>query len=257
MNMKLVDSHIHLYSAEYLDKLDDIIREAIKEGVETILCVAEDYETGEATLELSRKYDVVYPALGMHPWTAINNYGDLDKVVRQIEENIGEIIAIGEVGLDKKYESGEKGWARQLNVFRKMIELAEKYNKPLNIHSRRAAKDVLEILRIYKVEKAHFHWFTDDENILREIITEGYYVSFTPSITYSKRMQRMAKQVPISQILTETDGPVSFYGILKGKLTKPIHTKLVLQKLSEIHGYPPDEMAEIIYNNFKNLYGIK
>jgi len=253
--MRLVDTHIHLYSEEYRDNLNKIVNEAAEEGVEAILCVAEDLETCRKTIEVSRKFDGVFPALGMHPWTAINNYQELDEVVRYIVENIDEIVAIGEVGLDKKYDSGEKGWDRQVQVFRRMVEVALEYGRPLNIHSRRAAKDVLEILRVYNVEKAHFHWFTDDESILREVVSEGYYVSFTPSITYSKRMQRMARLVPINQLLIETDGPVPFYGELKGKLTEPKHVKLVLLKLAEIHGMEPEKLSDIIYSNFRRLYG--
>ena len=252
--MKLVDTHIHLYSDEYRGRLDEIIREAMEEGVEKIICVAEDLESCRETLSIAEKYDIVYPALGMHPWTAINSYVELNDVIRLIRDNIDVVIAIGEVGLDKKYECGEKGWERQIEAFRKMVELALEYNKPLNIHSRRAAKKVLEILRVYNVEKAHFHWFTDDEDILREIVSKGYYVSFTPSITYSKRMQRMASLVPPSQLLTETDGPVSFYGPLKGQVTMPRHIKLVLEQLSNIHGIKEDELAETVYSNFKKLY---
>ena len=252
--MRLVDTHIHLYSEEYKENLDKIVKEAVEEGVEAILCVAEDLETCRATLEVAQRFETVLPALGMHPWTAINSPHELDDIVKFIIENIEGIVAIGEVGLDKKYDSGEKGWMRQIQVFKRMVELALEYKKPLNIHSRRAARDVLEILRIYKVEKAHFHWFTDDENILREVVSEGYYVSFTPSITYSKRMQRMAKLVPTNQLLIETDGPVPFYGELKGKLTQPKHVKLVLIKLAEIHGIDPEKLAEIIYNNFRKLY---
>jgi TatD DNase family protein len=257
VNMILIDTHIHLYSKEYRDNLDEIIREATKNNIEAIICVAEDTETCIDTLDIASKYDKVYPALGMHPWTAITNYKEIGEVKRIIVENIDRIIAIGEVGLDKKYEAGEKGWERQINTFKTMIELAIEYDKPLNIHSRRAAKDVLEILRVYNVEKAHFHWFTDNEDILKEVVSEGYYVSFTPSITYSKRNQRLAKIVPIEQLLIETDGPISFFGLLKDKLTKPIHVKLVLDKLAEIHETDPTELSKTIWRNFQKIYGAK
>ncbi len=252
--MRLIDAHIHLYSEEYKENLKKIVKEAVEEGVETILCVAEDLETCRATLEVAQRFDTVLPALGMHPWTAINSPQELDDTVKFIIENIDSIIAVGEVGLDKKYDSGERGWMRQIQVFKKMVELALEYGKPLNIHSRRAARDVLEILRVYNVEKAHFHWFTDDEATLREIVSEGYYVSFTPSVIYSKRLQRLAKIVPPHLVLTETDGPVRFYGPLKDKLTEPKHVSLVLNKLAEIYEMKPQNLSEIIVENFRRLY---
>ncbi len=252
--MKLVDTHIHLYDEKYLDRLDEVLSDARYMGVEAIICVAEDYETSLSTLELASKIDFVYAAIGMHPWTALHSFDELDRVVELIRLENERIIAVGEVGLDKKYESGEKGYSRQIEAFKKMVELAIEFDKPLNIHSRRAARDVLEVLRVYNVEKAHFHWFTDDEDILREVVSMGYYVSFTPSITYSKRNQRLAKIVPLDQLLTETDGPVPFYGELKNVLTEPKHTKLVLTKLSEVHGIDEEELSEIIWRNFNRLY---
>jgi len=252
--MRLVDTHIHLYDEKYLDRVDQVLSEARKVGVEAVICVAEDYETSLATLELASKNDSIYAAIGMHPWTALHSFDELDKVIELIRRESDNIIAVGEVGLDKKYESGDKGYSRQMEVFRRMVEVAIEFDKPLNIHSRRAARDVLEILRVYNVEKAHFHWFTDDEDILREIVSVGYYVSFTPSITYSKRNQRLAKLVPPEQLLTETDGPVPFYGELKGVLTEPKHTLLVLNKLAEIHGIEIAELSDIIWRNFEDLY---
>lgn len=252
--MILVDTHNHLYSEEYMENLDSILKEAVETGVGAIICVAEDLESSRATLSLAEKYENVYAAIGMHPWTAIHQYDELKEITSLIRDYADHIVAIGEVGLDKKYDSGEKGWMRQVEAFKQMIELALELDKPLNIHSRRAASDVLELLKVYRVKKAHFHWFTDSEDILREVVSMGYYVSFTPSITYSKRMMRMSKMVPVKQLLTETDGPVPFYGPLKGELTRPCHVKLVYEKLSEIHGYKLEDLANEIYRNFSKLY---
>ena len=254
--MRLVDTHIHLYSGEYRGDIDKILSKSWESCVEAIICVSEDYETALETIGIASKYDLVYPAIGMHPWTALHSYNELEDIAKVIEENIDDIVAVGEVGLDRKYECGEKGWKRQLKTFERMIELACEYGKPLNIHSRRAARDVLRLLHVYNVEKAHFHWFTDEEEILREIVSEGYYVSFTPSITYSKRNQRLAKLVPPEQLLTETDGPISYYGELKNMLTEPKHVNLVLKKLSEIHGMDEEELADIIWSNFRKLYKV-
>ena len=252
--MKLVDAHIHLYSNEYREDIEKIIDEAKENQVAAIICVAEDYNTSLETLKINAKYNMVYPAIGIHPWTALHSIKQLPQIISLIRKNIDKIIGIGEVGLDKKYEASEKIWIRQLEAFKKMVEIGLEYNKPLNIHSRKAAGEVLRILRVYNVKKAHFHWFTDDENTLKEVVSEGYYVAFTPSITYSKRIQRLAKIAPPENILTETDGPVPFFGELKGKLTKPYHVKLVLNKLAEINEIEKEELAETIWNNFTKLY---
>ena len=252
--VKLVDAHIHLYSDEYQEDIEEIIDEARENQVAAMICVAEDYNTSLETLKINAKYDIVYPAIGIHPWTALHSVKQLPQIISLIKKNIDKVIGIGEVGLDKKYKMNEKSWIRQLEAFKKMVEVAIEYDKPLNIHSRKAAREVLRILRVYNVKKAHFHWFTDDENTLKEIVSEGYYVAFTPSIIYSKRIQRLARIVPPKNILTETDGPVPFFGELKGKLTKPHHVKLVVNKLSEINEIEKEELTETIWNNFIKLY---
>lgn len=252
-----VDSHIHLYSDEYIGILDNVIEDARRGKVKAILCVSEDYDSSLKSLELASKYDVVYAAIGVHPWTASHNIDDLDKVVNLAYEKRADVVGIGEVGLDKTYVKSEKAWDDQLKTFARMVEVSLELNKPLNIHSRGTARDVLEILRFYNVKKAHFHWFSDSEDVLKDVVCEGYYVSFTPSITYSKRVQKLARIVPPEQVLTESDGPVPFFGELKGKLVMPKHVQLVVNKLSEIYEIDAEKLMRIIWGNFKKLYKVE
>jgi len=252
--MVLVDSHIHLYEDEYRDILDKVISEAYRNKVDIILCVSEDVETSIETINLSDKYRLVYAGIGVHPWSAIYTnieWRDLDDL---LDEYYKKVKCIGEVGLDGKYDMAEKRFDRQLECFKHMVKLSVKYGLPLNIHSRRAEKQVLRVLGENSVEKAHLHWFTGSIDILREALSLGYYVSFTPSITYSKRIMKIASSTPLERILTETDGPIRFYGELRDQLTMPHHVKHVIKKLAEIHKIEEDEVARIILDNFNELY---
>lgn len=247
-----VDAHIHLYAEEYRDTLEYILEEAKNNKVEFILSVSEDYNTSLKNLEL-RTHKVLI-GLGVHPWTAIYKPEEVGKCKMLIEKNIDKINAIGEVGLDKKYDKSIEFWDRQVKVFEEMIELALKYNKTLNIHSRKAANDVAEILYKKDVDKAYFHWFTDDIEVLKKVIDMGYYVGFTPSLLYSRRIQKMLEITPLERILTETDGPVRYYGPLKNELTRPSHVVLLVEKISEIKNENVLDVARKIRDNFLKLF---
>jgi TatD DNase family protein len=110
---------------------------------------------------------------------------------------------------------------------------------------------------MYAVREALFHWFTGGEEVLRGVMDEGYYVSFTPSLTYSRRLQRLASMCNLSQVLTETDGPVSHYGEFKGRLTVPAFVVNVVEKLAEIHGKPLGEVEDQIARNCSNFFDVK
>jgi TatD DNase family protein len=253
--MIYVDSHIHLYDESYKEILEEVIREARENKIKYILSVSEDYSTSFENMKLKR-YDILV-GLGVHPWTAIYRAEEIDKTIDLIIENIEYIDAIGEVGLDRKYRDSDKFWDREVKVFKKMIYLAKEYGKTLNIHSRKAAKDVLRLLYSEDVEKAYLHWFTDDIEILKEAIDMGYYIGFTPSVLYSKRIQKMVSTTPLEKILTETDGPVRFYGDLRHEVTRPIHVKLVVDKIAKIKDLSSEEVAEAIADNFYKLFIVK
>ncbi len=254
--MKLVDTHIHLY--EY-DDIDSLIHEAIKNNVVAIFCVSEDLLTAQKCLEISKKYyDLVYPLIGIHPWTATYSRCDINEFLEFFDKNADRIIGIGEVGLDRKYieETSEEKWSAQKKVFVYMIKLAEKYKLPMQVHSRRAADKVLEMLSTFNVKDVQFHWFSDNEKILNRVVERGYYVSFTPSVTYSKRIMKLASLVPKDLILTETDGPVRFFGKFTGLETKPQFVREVIIKLSEILKVDPLELSGQVLENVRRLYKV-
>lgn len=253
--MIYVDSHIHLYNDSYKKILEKVLKEAREGGVKYILSVSEDFSSSMENIKL-RRYGILI-GLGVHPWTAIYKTEDIDKTIEYIIKNIRDIDAIGEVGLDKKYEDSEKFWDKEVEAFKKMIYIAKEYKKTLNIHSRRAAKEVLKMLYSEDVDRAYLHWFTDDVETLKNAIDMGYYIGFTPSILYSKRIQKMATITPLENILTETDGPVRFYGDLKDQVTRPIHVTLVVNKISELKDLTTDEVAKTIVNNFYKLFIVK
>lgn len=253
-----IDAHIHLYCDEYREILDETIRDAKQSGVGAIFSAAEDYESCLETLGLTRKYGgYVHPVIGLHPWEATRSLKDLGKVEELILKNRDIIVAIGEVGLDRKYAREDEGWDRQVEAFGAMLRASEETGLPVVVHSRKSAEHVVEALESHSIDKVLFHWFSGEVGTLEKIMDRGFFVSFTPSVTYSKRTQRLALKSDLGQVLTETDGPVSYYGEFKGVLTVPSFVVRVVEKMAEVYGLPVRDVELQIMKNASNFFGLE
>ena len=141
----IVDVHAHLTDNYFNDKLDKIINNAKKNNIVHIISNGINLEDNKKVLEISKKYNIVKAAFGFYPDDIIKStFEEIEKNLEFIKKNKNKIIAIGEVGLDLYHNKELK---KQKEIFIKIIELAEKINKPLIIHSRKAEKECIEILK--------------------------------------------------------------------------------------------------------------
>ena len=206
----LVDTHAHL---DEVEDIDTAILEAKEIGLVGVVAVGQDYESNLKVLELSAKHvGFVYAGLGLHPWSLGDmNEEDVSRTLRLVEDNIESAVAVGEIGLD--YHKRVKTVAekeRQQEVFKAVLEIARRYDKPVSVHSRYAWKDGFDIVKESGVRKAVFHWYTGLSSVLREIIAEGYFISATPAAEYHDEHKRAVKETPLENLLLETDAPVTY-----------------------------------------------
>ena len=216
-----------------------------------------DLKTCQSDIEISKTYpDLIYPALGIHPWNV--NYlaeNELEQTVHYIESQSGNVKAIGEIGLDYKYETI---WEQQLMVFDKMLHLAESLDLPVIIHSRGTTDKVVEMLPSYRLNKVLLHWFSHPIEALAKALDNGYYITEGPPATYSTGIREVIDKTPLDRIMTETDGPVTYYKKpYCGQLTKPSHIHHVVAAVAEIKKLSVEEAAEQIAQNFEVFFDIK
>jgi TatD DNase family protein len=165
------------------------------------------------------------------------------------------IAAIGEIGLDYKYESA---FEKQLLVFDKMLNLAEKLNLPVIIHSRGTTSQIIEMLPSYNIKRILLHWFSYPISALSKAIEHGYNISEGPPLVYSSGIQKIVKEVPITNLLSETDGPVTYYKPpFNGKLTTPSLIPRVIEVIAKVKNMSLVEVADQIVENFQNFFNIK
>ena len=257
--MKLVDAHIHLSDKEYTGHTEELIADAENANVVALVSNSMDLETSINSLKLANKYpNMVYPALGIHPWNVnVLKENELEETIELIQEQHQKksVLAIGEIGLDCKYETI---WAEQLMVFDKMLHLAEELALPVIIHSRGTTDQIVDMLPSYNLKRVLLHWFSHPMGALYKAIDHGYFITDGPPVAYSKGIREVVKKVPLANFLTETDGPVTFRKApFNGQLTKPSFIRTVVEAVAGVKQVTVTEAAEQIAKNFERFFNVK
>ncbi|HVP26677.1 MAG TPA: TatD family hydrolase [Candidatus Bathyarchaeia archaeon] len=257
--MRFVDAHIHLSDEEYSNIVDEIIADAKNANVVALVSNSMDLKTSIESLKLAEKNEgTVYAALGVHPWnvqalTETELQQTLDFILNQ--KGHKELAAIGEIGLDFKYE---KIWDKQMKVFDDMLHLAEKLDLPAIIHSRGTTAQIVDMLPSYKLKKVLLHWFSNPISVLFKAVEKGYYITEGAPTAYSNGIRDVVRRVPLTNLLTETDGPVRFFkSPFDGKRTTPAFIPTVVKAIAEIKKMNVEEVAEQIISNFESFFEVR
>lgn len=247
MYAKLVDAHVHLTDDEFSSLSKQLVEMLRTLGIKA-LSVSMGMESSRKNLELARSCgDAVIPFTGIHPWAAGEG---LDDFGRFLEENASRIAGIGEIGLDRKYVSGdEDGYRRQREVFGSMLSLAEELGKPTSIHSRGSLDDVLSTLRSYNLRGVLLHWFGGSKKQLRQAAEMGCYVSYGPVLVYSEDKRSLLKDTPSELVLVETDGPVRYAGCFEKRVALPSFLPSVALALSRTLRMSYEDACKMLVQN--------
>ena len=254
--MKLVDAHVHLSDAEYNNHTDELVADAKTSDVKALVSNSMDLKTSIDNLNLAeRNPGLVYPALGIHPWNVnVLKENELEDTLKLIsdENQKKTVVAIGEIGLDAKYE---KIWDKQLMVFDKMLRLAETLALPVIIHSRGATVQIVDMLPSYNLKRVLLHWFSYPLTALSQAVSHGYYITEGPPTAYSLGIREVVANVPLTNLLTETDGPVKYYKPpFNGQMTKPSFIRTVVDAIAEVKKVSVDDVVEQIAKNFELFF---
>ena len=259
--MRFVDAHIHLSDPEYAQKITEIVEEAKRSNVVALVANSMNFETSLRSLRLAEEYGgLVYAALGIHPWNiknlATNELEQTLNLISQQRAHLDRVLAVGEIGLDPQYAKNRELKESQARVFHEMLRAAEKASLPVIIHSRWTAPQIFGILPSYNLRTVLFHWFSSPLELLPQLVERGYYISEGPPSVFSNRIREIIEKTPITSLLTETDGPVRFWGPFKDKTTTPAFIPQVVQAIAEIKKMSEAEVAEQIVNNFVGFFKV-
>jgi TatD DNase family protein len=260
--MRFVDAHIHLADMDYAERVDTLIKEANKLGVVALVANSTDLESSKRGIELANDYpDHVYVAMGIHPWNtkklSLNDVLDTVELILKNKENKQKVVAVGEIGLDSSYSEDGEPTEIQKQVFHEMLLVAEKASFPVIIHSRGSTNQIVDMLPSYNICKVLLHWFSQPLSLINTIIDRGYYITEGPPVVYSGGIQEVIRQIPLTNLMTETDGPVCFRGPFKGKMTTPSFIPAVVEKIAELKRKEKSEVSSQIFQNFIAFFGVR
>ena len=246
----LIDTHCHIFE-EYYDDIDSVVEKARDAGILMLVVNGIDRRTNEEVLKLVSKYDIVYGALGIQP-EAVDSVvdEDFDFIERHINDR--KIVAIGEIGLDYHYDIDRE---KQRNVFERQLLLAQKYNKPVIVHSRECIQETYNILKGGNV-RGIMHCYSGSAEMAREFCKIGFLLGIGGIATFknASKIVEVIKNTDMEYLVLETDSPYLSPEPYRGKKNEPINVEIILRKICEIKQLDFNEGSVVTSNNALRLF---
>jgi TatD DNase family protein len=268
-----IDSHAHMTSEQFDADRDDVIRRARDSGVHAIINPATDLDDSRRAIELAERHPNVYACVGFHPHDAKKAH---EKSLAEIEElsKHPKVVAIGEIGLDFYYEYSPRDV--QANVFKAQIEIAQRRNLPIVIHTRDSIDETVSIVEAavaaapqwqanlisphsrFPAPKGVFHCFSGDAKLAWKVITMGFYVSLPGIVTFKKAEQavEVASKVSSEHFLLETDSPYLAPTPHRGKRNEPANIPLIAEKIASLQRLSIEDIARATNYSVFRLFGV-
>ncbi len=252
-NPYIINTHSHVNMLKETN-IDSALEAASRESIITIVPSSSAEDIFEVD-KFIQKYDDVYGYLGVFP-EEVKTFSD--KTLSDMEtiiKNNKKIIGIGEIGLDYYWDKSFKDLQKE--VFIKQIEFANQMNLPLNIHSREAHLDTLEILKKYnKNSTAILHCFSGSIEYAKECIKEGIYVALGGVVTFKNaiKAKEVAAQIPIEYLLLETDDPYLAPVPYRGKENQPLYVKYVAEEIAKLRNTTVETIAKETTANAERIF---
>ena len=243
-----IDSHCHL---NYLQSASKALERARNCGVKGILCIGVDEAGIDEVLAIAQTHDDVWASVGMHPQRVQQEYA-------WIEEKLltPGVVAVGETGLDYKTADSAEEHRMQLQAFEHQMDLAERFDLPVVIHTRDAQSDTLKMLENFPKVRGVLHCFTESWEMAERAIELGYFISISGIVTFAKaeNVRAVAEKVPLDRLLIETDAPWLAPVPHRGKENEPAFVADTASFLAQLRGIDVDDLAQATSANFSRLF---
>jgi len=260
----IFDTHAHYDDKAFAEDRSKLLLSMQENNVGKIVDVGADMASTKEAVSIAYDYDFVYAAVGVHP-SEVEEMSEHDiETLRKyiIDDSAREdkkIVAIGEIGLDYHWE--EPSRTLQKEWFAKQLELAQELEMPIIIHSRDAAEDTYEILKVYAEHglKGVMHCYSYSVEMAKKYVDMGLYIGIGGVLTFknAKKLKEVAAEIPLEKIVLETDCPYMAPEPHRGKRNDSTYIKYVVKVLAEIKGVSEEEVERVTFENACKLYGIK
>ena len=251
--MNYIDSHAHLFSEDGYP-IEEILKNINDVGLKYVMSVCCDLESYYKTLEYfedDKRFDI---AIGIHPTDVKDStIEQLDEIYKLAKHS--KVKAIGEIGLDYHWDPDNKD--KQKEFFIAQIEMANKLDLPIVIHSRDAIEDTYNILKEYPVNrKGVLHCYSSSAQMAERFIKLGYYISLGGPVTFknAKAAKEVAQTVDINYLLSETDSPFLTPTPYRGKINQPSYVIYNYQEIAALRNMNIEELVNAMVVNYLRLF---
>lgn len=254
-SIKLIDTHTHLSSPDFDEDREEVLKRAFEVcNILIDIGAGTSADAGERARQLAEENQNVYFTSGIHPHDAAT-LGQHASVRQNVEKLLThpKCVAVGEAGLDYYYENSPK--EEQRDVFKWQIELAQKHQMPLMIHTREAEDDTQHMLEDYQ-GSAVFHCFTGTAKLRDFGVDKSFLISFSGIVTFKKatELQEVFLSTPLENILLETDSPYLAPTPMRGKRNESSFIRHTADFLSKLRDVPYEELARKSTTNSLKLF---
>lgn len=251
----IFDTHAHYDDEAFKDDVEEVLQRVRAAGVGRILNCSSSMESSGKTIELARKYNFIYGAVGVHPQDAGEVTGNIGKIGDMLKKD--KIVAVGEIGLDYYYEGYDR--EQQIRAFREQMDLAGQLGLPVVIHDRDAHEDILRVIKEFKNVRGVLHCYSGSLEFAREVLKLDYYLGFTGVVTFknAKRAVEVAGEIPIERLLVETDCPYMAPAPHRGKRNDSSYLTHIIEKIAEIRGVDREYITSTTFENGSRLFNIQ
>jgi TatD DNase family protein len=254
--LNIFDTHAHYDDEAFNEDREVLLGLLPKEGVSHVMTCGTNLVTSYRSLQLAKKYDYIYCALGFHPEEAHEERkGDLDTIVELLKTE-KKAKAVGEIGLDYYWEENAPRDV-QIDLFRRQIEIAKELDLPVIVHDREAHEDTFNILSEMR-PKGVLHCYSGSKEQALQYTEMGFYIGLGGVVTFknARKAVEVAEAIPLDKLLLETDCPYMAPVPHRGERNDSRLISLVAEKIGEIRGMDPQEIADITNKNAREFFGI-
>ena len=248
----LIDTHAHLVS---LEDPDGAVQNAAEAGIINIISMATGLESCYTTIDMARKHEQVYAAVGIHPHAAS---GYTPQVLAEIESLTSQdkVVAVGETGLDYHYMNSPRDI--QVESFSAHVDMATRLKLPFVVHVREADEDMINILSSSDLndKPGVIHCFSGNWEMARKYLDLGFFISFSGIVTFNRaeELREAARNVPFDRILVETDSPYLAPVPHRGKPNEPANVKYVAEVVAKVRNVDMPTLENQLLENTKALF---
>jgi TatD DNase family protein len=251
----LIDTHCHLYSEEFKEDIDNVVKRAEDEKVLQFYLPAIDSTTHNAMLAIEEKYPKkCFPMMGLHPCSVKDNYlQELQLVEQWLAKR--KFAAIGEIGLDFYWD---KTFANeQYTAFRRQIEMALQYQLPIVIHTRKAMAETIALVKEYSTKgiSGIFHCFSGSYEEAVKIIEMGFYLGIGGVVTYKNAgLVQVLEKIDLKHLVLETDAPYLTPVPFRGKRNESSYLKYIAAQIAGVKNISVEEVATVTTSNARKIF---